>query len=147
MCIRDSTHPTRIGAFVTIEDRLVVLRGNKRERVLTIDEGEKTGLLTDHELLDDDFTAGVAEHAFDHHVVDRRVGFIFVAAQDHAFTGSQPVSLDDNGCAFDPDVFLRRIGFVEARVIGGSTVLVSPTNCSHRAKSTAPARWERLPAD
>ncbi len=59
-------HSAGVGALVPIEQRLVVLCCRHRDDGCSVAEGEDGCLLTDEELFDDDFVAGVAKLTVDH---------------------------------------------------------------------------------
>ena len=98
-CRSIRSHAARVGAFVVIEDTLVVLSRNHGHDGLAVDKSQEARFFTDHAFFDDDAAAGSAEDMVFHHGIDRFDGFCFRLGDDDAFAGSQAVGFDDDGCA------------------------------------------------
>ena len=100
----------------------MILRGGQRQRVFAVAQGEERGFLALHELFDDDLGAGFAKTAAEHHV-DRRKRFLVRHRHDDAFSGGEPVGLDDDRSALFADVGLRLIRVGEVFVRRGRNMI------------------------
>ena len=98
-CRRISPHAARVGAFIVIEDTLVVLGGNHGHDGLAIDESQEACFFADHTFFNDDAAARSTEDVVFHHGVDGFDGFCFRLGDDDALAGSQAIGLDDDRCA------------------------------------------------
>ena len=116
---RIGAHAARIGAFIPIVDRFVILGGNQWYGVFSIHKGEKACLFPFQEFFDDHPVPGLAKGPFGHHVVDGGEGLVVVAAQDDPLAGGQPFRLHHQRGMVADDVLLGRIAFVELLIIGG----------------------------
>mmetsp|Transcript_5856 Transcript_5856/g.23004 ORF Transcript_5856/g.23004 Transcript_5856/m.23004 type:complete len:376 (+) Transcript_5856:1309-2436(+) len=109
---RIGAHAAGVGAFVAVQQALVVLAGGQRDDVLTVAHDDEAGLLAGEEVLDDDArAAGVVGHA--ELVVfedprDRLVGLIQGHRDDDALASRQAVGLDDDGRTAAVDVGMGR---------------------------------------
>jgi hypothetical protein len=98
----------------------VVLRGRKRQHVVTVAQHEERGFLTGEEFFDDD--TRVAERDGEDRV-DRRLGLGERRRDDDALAGGEPVGLDDDRPGHPPQVILRRLGGLETLIgRGGDAV-------------------------
>ena len=88
----------------------MILRGGERNSGRAVAEREERSLFAVEKFFDDQFGAGLAEAAAEHHV-DRDFGLGEGFRHDHAFAGGEPVGLDDDRRAAAAD-----IGFGRSRV-------------------------------
>ena len=119
---RIGAHAAGVGALVAVEDALVVLRGDERDRGLAVAQREERRLLAAQEFLDHDLGARLAETAAEHHV-DGGFGLGQRLRHDHALAGGEPVGLDDDRRALLAHIGLGGRGGGEALIGGGRDVV------------------------
>src|SRR5579872_4281214 len=92
---RIGAHAAGIRTLVAVKGAFVVLRGRERDGVFAVAQREERGFFALQKLLDDDFGAGLADAAAEHHV-DRGLGFGHGFSDDHPLAGGKAVGLDDD---------------------------------------------------
>ncbi len=127
----------------------MVLRRGQCDRGLAVAQREKGRFLAGEKFLDDDFAAGFAQAAAEHHV-DGRFGLGDGLRHHHALAGGEAVGLDHDRRAARARIGLGRIGGVEA-LIGGGRDAVFPAQILGEALGAfepcrGPGRSERLDA-
>ena len=119
---RVGAHAARVGAFVAVEQALVVLAGGQHRHVLAVGHDDEAGLFAGQELLDHHTrAAGVVLHAqrvVQQHPVHRLVRFFQGHGHDHALARRQAVGLDDDGRAVLVDEGVGRLGVGEGFIEG-----------------------------
>ena len=91
------SHPACIGAFVVVQQALVVLTGCQRKDVLAIDQNDETGFFTFQKFLDNDPGASIPQLVVGEHHVDGIMSFRKVHGDDNAFSGGKTVCLKTLG--------------------------------------------------
>ncbi len=115
---RVGAHAAGVRPLVAVEDRFVVLSRGEGKDDLAIGEGEKRGLLSFEELLNDNLAASLAEGSAQHDGVDRGDRLLDAAGDHHPFAGSQAVGLDDDGSTLPFNELDSQVA-VDKGVVGG----------------------------
>ena len=90
-------HAAGVGAFVVVEDSLVVLGGNHGHHVGAIAETEDRCFFSFHEFFDNHGPSGAAEAVAFQHVFHCTHCLCFILGNDDAFACCQAVGFDDDG--------------------------------------------------
>ena len=122
-----STHAPGVGAFVAVQQPLVVLRGGQSGDVFAVTQHDEAGLFASQKFFNDDARPALVVHHAQRiarqHEVDRLVRLGQCHRDDHAFACGQAIRLDDDGHTLLIDVGMgsRRVGegFIGR---GGNTV-------------------------
>ena len=115
-CRGIGTHAARVGAFVVIEDALVVLGRDHGYNRLAIDKCQEAGFFADHAFFNDDTAAGSAKDMVFHHSVHSIDGFFHGLRHDNALAGCQSIGLYDDRSSHFMDIFFCRITIGKRRI-------------------------------
>ena len=100
----------------------MILRRGERDGGLAVAQREEGSFLAVEEFLDDDFAAGLAQGAAEHHV-DRRFRLGHIRRHDDTLAGGKPVGFDHDRRAAAADIGLGRRRRAEAFIgRGGNAV-------------------------
>ncbi len=122
----------------------MVLRRGQRDRGLAVAQREEGRLLAGEEFFDDDFAAGFAEAAAEHHV-DGGFGLGDGLRYHHAFAGGKAVGLDHDRRAARAQIGFGRIGRAEALIGRGRNSVCPAQILGETLGAFEPRRGSRRP--
>ena len=112
-------HTAGIRAFVVIQKAFMVLTGCHRQNMIAVHHNDKARFLALQEIFNYNTRACIAHFVAQQHIVDSGMGFIQSHGDNHAFTGSQTIRLNNNRRTFSIDVIMCRIGIFKGLVLRG----------------------------